>query len=64
MIRPVPLVLSLVAIFLLPEWIFGQSKHEPTTSSIIEAIARGEAREALSALEIRTSPRPFRRDGQ
>ena len=49
--RPVLLLISLGAIFLLPRWAAGQNKYEPNSVSIIEAIARGEAREALSSLE-------------
>jgi CHAT domain-containing protein len=49
--RPVLLLISLVAIFLFPSWAAGQNKYEPNSASIIEAIGRGEAREALAALE-------------
>lgn len=49
--RSVFLLISLSAIFLLPESVLGQSKFEATQASTIEAIARGEAREALSAME-------------
>jgi tetratricopeptide (TPR) repeat protein len=36
---------------LFPGWATGQNNYEPNSVSIIEAIARGEAREALAALE-------------
>jgi CHAT domain-containing protein len=41
----------MIAIFMLPGAVWGQSKYNATPASTVEAIARGEAREALSAME-------------
>jgi CHAT domain-containing protein len=41
----------MIAIFMLPGAVWAQSKYPATSNSTIEAIARGEAREALIALE-------------
>jgi CHAT domain-containing protein len=64
------LLISLVGIFLLPNPAVGQSKYDATGTSTLEAIGRGEAREALSALEAKgieaeknagasSSPQPY-----
>jgi CHAT domain-containing protein/tetratricopeptide (TPR) repeat protein len=50
------LLAFLIAMFLLPGWAAGQRKYDPTHSStIIEALARGEGREVLIDLEAQGS---------
>ena len=53
--NPLPLLVSLFVICLLPDLAFAQSKYDATGVSTIEAIARGEVREALSALEAKAA---------
>src|SRR5262245_23468441 len=43
----------LSTIFVLPGWAVGQNRYDPSGAATIEAIARGEVREALGALEAR-----------
>jgi CHAT domain-containing protein/lipopolysaccharide biosynthesis regulator YciM len=44
-----------IVVSIFPNSVWGQSKYEATPASMMEAIARGEAREALAAMEAKGS---------